>query len=342
MVRRAETAIGDNPEFFTIKEREYRNQVKKQWVTIEALKKGHALSKGDLVMKRTAPSLVETVEWEKFLGRPLLRDCPNEEPLTRSDVPQVVWALVVARMKSARLPGKAMINIAGMPALQHLFERLKQARCIDRIVLCTTKEPEDDILVELAINSGVSWYRGPTDDVLGRMLGAIEGHSVDLILRITGDDILVDPDYVDRAVQYHLQVNAEYSDLKTLPSGTEVEVFDADLLHAIWKAAHDCEGTEYLTNYITRHRDQFRTAKVPVDENHARPWRLTLDTREDCEVIEAFLQTMRRQGKLLSYRLDDIVEFFHSHQELLSINAKVRQPQPQPSICTDLDWKKLI
>jgi spore coat polysaccharide biosynthesis protein SpsF (cytidylyltransferase family) len=151
----------------------------------------------------------------------------------------------------------------------------------------------------------------------------------------------VDPDYADRAVQYHLQVNAEYSDLKALPGGTEVEVFDADLLHAIWNAAHDCGGTEYLTDYITSHGDQFRTAKVPVDENHARPWCLTLDTPEDCEVIQAFLQAMRRRGKLLSYRLDDIVEFFHSHQKLLSINEKVRQPQTPPSICTDLDWKKL-
>jgi N,N'-diacetyllegionaminate synthase len=342
MTRRAEAAIGDTPELLMSREKEYRCQVKKQWVTTRQLKQGHTLSLADLVMKRTALSLAEPVELEKFLGRSLLRECSKEEPLKRSDVTQVVWALVVARMRSTRLPGKAMINIAGMPALQHLFERLKQARYIDRIVLCTTKEPEDDVLVELAANSGLSCFRGPTDDVLGRMLGALEGHSVDLVLRITGDDILVDPDYADRAVQYHLQVNAEYTDLKALPSGTEVEVFDAELLHAIWNAAKNREGTEYLTDYITSHKDQFRTTKAPVDENHARPWRLTLDTPEDCKVIEAFLLAMRHQGKLLSYRLDDIVEFFGAHQELLLINAKKGQPQAQPSICTDLDWKKLI
>lgn len=341
-VRRAEQAIGDSPEEFVGSEREYRRQVKRHWVTARPLNAGHVLAPQDLVMKRVADHAAQTVELDKLVGRALLQDCPDQHPLTQADVPQTVWALVVARMRSTRLPGKALVDVGGMPALQHLFERLKQTRSVNRIVLCTTKEPEDDALVKLAIHSGVEWYRGPTEDVLGRMLGALEGHAVDVVLRVTGDDILVDPDYVGRAVRHHLQVNAEYSDLKRLPSGTEVEVFDVALLRDIWKAAKDSAGTEYLTTYIVQHRDQFRTTSVPVDERHARPWRLTLDTPEDYQVIRAFLEAMRARGKALTYRLADIVDFFSEHPELLTLNSQVRQRQAPPEVCTDLDWRRLL
>lgn len=341
-VRRAERAIGDSPEEFADSEREYRRQVKKHWVTARPLNAGHVLAPQDLVMKRVVDQAAETVELDKLVGRPLLQDCPDEEhPLMRADVPQTVWALVVARMRSTRLPGKALVDVGGMPALQHLFERLKQARSGNRIVLCTTEEPEDDALVNLAIHSGVHWYRGPTEDVLGRMLSALEGQAVDVVLRVTGDDILVDPDYVDRAVRHHLQVNAEYSDLKALPSGTEVEVFDVALLRDIWVAAKDSGGTEYLTTYIVNHRDQFRTTSVPVDEHHAHHWRLTLDMPEDYQVIRALLEAMRAQGKALTYRLDDIVDFFAEHPEVLTLNSQVWQRQAPPKVCTDLDWSRL-
>ncbi len=261
--------------------------------------------------------------------------------MTRADVSREVWAMVLARTRSTRLPGKATLEIGGMPTLQHLCERLKQAHSLDRIVLCTTEEPEDDSLVQLAKNSGVHWFRGPTEDVLGRMLGALEGEEVDLAVRVTGDDILVDPDYLDRAVNHHLRVNAEYSDLKALPSGTEVEVFDVALLRDLWLLARDSSGTEYLTNYVANHRDQFRTTSVPVDGRHSHRWRLTLDTPEDYEVIRKVLEAMQAQGKAHTYRLDDIVEFFAEHPEILALNSQVSQSQIAPELCTELDWRRL-
>ena len=110
----------------------------------------------------------------------------------------------------------------------------------------------------------------------------------------------------------------------------------------MWTAAHDSSGTEYLTTYITDHRDQFRTASVPVDERHARRWRLTLDTPEDYRVISALLDGMRARGKALTYRLDDIVEFFEANPHLLEINAQVRQRATPITVHTDLNWKRLV
>jgi N,N'-diacetyllegionaminate synthase len=341
-IRRCEVAIGAREDVFSASEREYRRTVKKHWVAARPLKTGEVLGAESVVMKRVHEATSETVELDKLVGRPLVRDLADEQICTRGDVKQVVWAVVVARMRSSRLPGKALIDMAGMPALAHLFERLKQAKTVNRIVLCTTTEHEDDPLAKLAAASGIACHRGPIEDVLGRMIGAMEGHRVDVALRVTGDDILVDPDYVDRAVRHHLSSNAEYSDLKALPSGTEVEVFDADLLRLIHKAAADPQGTEYLTNYVTANADQIRRGSVPVPTNHARSWRLTLDTPEDYQVISGLLQAMKREGKALTYRLDDIVAYFTNNPEAAAANAGVRQRQTPPKVRTELDWGRLL
>ncbi|RJX35542.1 MAG: hypothetical protein C4531_01595 [Desulfurivibrio sp.] len=341
-VRRCEAAIKSHPEQFAPSEKTYRSQVKKHWVTRSALSAGHVLGRDDLIMKRVANLDSHAADINKLLGRPLLHDCPEEHALSRAEVPATVWALVVARMRSSRLPGKALLDAAGLPALLHLFERLKQIKSLDRIVFCTTEEEADDPLVQLAAGAGIPFHRGPTDDVLSRMLGAITNQPVDLILRVTGDDILVDPDYAQTAIEYHLSMNAEYSDLKNLPSGTEVEIFDATLLKNIHYLAQDTGGTEYLTFYITHQKDQFATTIVPVAERHKRDWRLTLDTVEDYEVIKTFLAAMRAEGKALNYCLDDIVDFFSARPEVLEKNAMVRQRQAPIEVTTAINWSKFL
>ncbi len=292
-------------------------------------------------MKRVPDVTGDAVALEMLTGRALLRDVPIEHRLTRTDVACRVWALPVARSASSRLPGKALLDVAGMPALGHMFERLKRIEMIDRIVFCTTDLDEDDVLADLAQQYFIPCHRGPVDDVLARMLGAMTDGDADVVLRVTGDDILIDRDYVARAVAHHLQTNAEYTDLKALPSGTEVEVFDADMLRDIGKMRSDGDGTEYLTNYVTENSDQFRIAQAPVDPRHARDWRLTLDTSEDYAVICKLLEAMRAGGKALEYDMDDIVAFFEAHPEILEINAGVRQRQKPICVETRLDWDRL-
>ncbi len=341
-VRLAEKALGREPESFSQGERHYRETVKKCWVAARNLPENAILAPSDLIMKRVADPKSGPVELEKLAGRRLTRNISADQILTRAALENEVWAMVVARGDSARLPGKALLDVAGMPALQHLLHRLQQAERIHKIVLCTTLNPEDDPLARLAASLKIAVYRGPVEDVLGRMLGAVQGQEVDVMLRVTGDDILIDPEYADAAVAHHLSVNAQYTDAKAIPSGTEVEVFDARLMKDIHRMARNNQGTEYLTKYVTDHHDQFRLASMPVADKHRRNWRLTLDTPEDYQVIKTFLAAMRDQGKALSYRMNDVIAYFEHHPEVLEINARVRQRQAPPQVDTGLDWRWLI
>lgn len=341
-LRRAEASLGERPDVFTESEWNYRRVMKKFWVAARALPKGHVLADGDLVLRRVADGPRDTVELDKLAGRPLLRDVDAEHPLIRADVKQTVWATVVARSASTRMPSKATADVAGMATVSHLLERLKQATTLDRIILCTTREPEDDAIAEIAAAAETPCHRGPVEDVLQRMLGSMEGCTVDVVVRITGDDILVDPDYLDRAVNHHLTVNAEYSELHELPSGTEVEVFDFAVLADIHHGAVDPEGTEYLTWYVTRNGDQFRRSSVPIDEAHRRDWRLTIDTPEDHEVIRRLLEAMKEQGKALTYRLDDIVAFFEDNPDILKLNSAKNKRSRTAEVDTRIRWSDFV
>jgi len=341
-IRLAESACGESGIVFAPSERKYREVMKKHWVTVSALADGHVLTEADLAMKQVAHQNSASVEYEKLINRPLVHNVPEEHPLTRQDLSVQTTALIVARSKSQRLPGKATLDVAGVPALEHLFRRIKQAKKVDSVIFCTTNEPEDDELVALAEKNGLSSYRGPVENVLERMLGALQGKECDLVLRITGDDILVDPEYADRAIEWHLNTNSEYSDLKDLPSGTEVEIFDRELLERILWLAHDSEGTEYLTSYVTHQSDQFRVSKVPVDPNHRKPWRLTIDTPEDYEVVCKLLESMRDQGRQFDYRMDDIVNFFEGNAAVLERNNQTRMKNLPEHVRTGFDWGRLL
>ncbi len=346
MIREAESGLGTGSGGFSPSEIHYRDMVKKHFVAAADLRKGHVLCEQDLVMKRVPGVKGSAVEMDKLVGRALLRDISVESRLSRADVRNRIWALPVARSASARLPGKALIDVAGMPALGHLFQRLKRIGVIDRVIFCTTHLAEDDALEALAKDHGIHTFRGPIKNVLARMVGALDlsppGEGADVVLRVTGDDILIDKDYVERAISHHLKTNAEYTDLKELPSGTEVEIFDADLLRDLSILCSDGEGTEYLTYYVLNNSDQFRISKAPVDERHARNWRLTLDTPEDYEVVKRLLEGLKTNGRSIDYNLDDIVTFFETNPEVLELNAKVHQCQAPIKVDTRLEWRKLI
>ena len=147
----------------------------------------------------------------------------------------------------------------------------------------------------------------------------------DIVLRVTGDDIMCDPHYIGETIASHRAALSDYTDAKALPSGTEVEVFDADTLKFILKNSVDSEGTEYLTNYITDNPMIFETNSLVVDESHRIKARLTVDTAEDYELVSGFIQSMAESGKELSYNLDDIRDYFEFNPELIRVNQNIVQ-----------------
>ena len=111
-----------------------------------------------------------------------------------------IVAIVQARMSSTRFPKKVMQPICGKPMIGLLLERLSKSNKIEQIILATTDDNSCDSLAYYVNKLGYEVYRGNEDDVLDRYYQAAKKVQADLVVRVTGDCPLIDPEQVDEVI----------------------------------------------------------------------------------------------------------------------------------------------
>ena len=319
LLREAGKSRGGTYEF-TEGELRYLEEVKKLMVASRDLPAGTVVEPSMLTFKR-APSNVHQLKYADVVGRTLRVPRKADELLSLDQFGLRTVALIAVRMHSTRLPRKALLPLAGRPAIEHLIERVKLAKAPAAVVLCTSTHPDDAVLVEVAERMGIKWFRGSEDDVMRRFLDAASREEADVVVRITGDDILIDPVFLDKAATYHLEKNADYTACPGLPKGMETEVMSVSALKTAHELAEDPSFSEYMTNYLRR-PDVFRVSDMPVNERYRRAFRLTLDTDEDYQLLRTIFDRLFTPDKIIS--TEEIIEFLDAHPELLAINAVVR------------------
>lgn len=228
-------------------------------------------------------------------------------------------------MGSTRLPGKALLDIGGMSMLARVVDRARRARTIDRVIVATTTKPQDDPLAAHARELSVDVYRGDEDDVLDRYYQAAAHHALDIVVRITSDCPLLDPDLTDDVVRPLLGPGsgADYSANtlhRTYPRGLDVEAVPFVTLARVWREATSFHERAHVFPYIYEHPDRFSVVGTAdtVDRSHMR-W--TVDTADDL----AFVRAVCRALGTLEFTWRDVLAVLEAQPELLRINALVSQ-----------------
>ena len=151
----------------------------------------------------------------------------------------MILALIQARMNSTRLPGKVMMPLLGKPVIWRIYERLQFSKKIDKICICTSTSSNDNIIANFADENNLLCYRGSEKDLISRHLGAAKKFSANLLVRITSDDPLVDPQIIDELLElYESNNNVDFlSNAKdhSFPVGLEVEIFPITTLEKFQK-----------------------------------------------------------------------------------------------------------
>jgi len=200
-------------------------------------------------------------------------------------------AIIQARMGSTRFPSKVMRPILGVPMIERLLNRLSQSKLIDRIVLATSQDPKNKLLVEHVDGLGYDTYQGSEDDVLDRYYQVAQQFEASTVVRVTGDCPLIDPEIVDRAISEFRVTQVDYLsnvDPPTYPDGLDVEVFRFSALAQAWKMAKEPREREHVTPYI-RESKLFTCHSINCTEDHANK-RWTVDELADFTVIERVFQ----------------------------------------------------
>lgn len=232
-------------------------------------------------------------------------------------------------MTSTRLPGKVLLPACGRPFLEILVERLSRAARLDGVVLATTTNAMDDPVAALGRRLGVGVFRGSEEDVLSRVLGAATEAGADLVVEITGDCPLIDPEIVSQVVDLYLLNDCDYAsnvDPAAFPDGMDTQVFSRELLALADREGLTPEDREHVSWFIRRHPERFRKLHLPAPPSQHWPeLGLTLDEVADYTLLKTVTETLYPEDPAFS--LGDILRLLRSRPELLEINRSVRRKQ---------------
>ena len=205
-------------------------------------------------------------------------------------------ALVViqVRFSSARLAGKALLPLNGMPMLAYLIRRLKKTLPSSYlIVVATTNKKEDDLVVKCAEVEKVKIVRGEEDNVLARYIKCIETFPSNVVIRVTGDNPLTDPWLITETVKRFKESEYDYvRSIRGFPSGVGVDGFSDRLLRISYDKSTSSYEREHIDAYVLKHRNRFKIAEItPPPELNYPDVRLTVDTDEDYKKVKEIVES---------------------------------------------------
>ena len=197
-----------------------------------------------------------------------------------------IVAIVQARMGSTRLPEKVMKIINGATVIELLLARLSKSELIDLVVVATSEDKQNRRLVDHVRQLGFNCEQGSENDVLERFHKTAEKYDADIVVRITGDCPLLDPQLVDDVIKGYLSADVDYfSNVlpATYPDGLDVEVFSKAALDKACLETADSFDREHVTPYI-RNSGKFSISGITYKEDLSN-LRWTLDEPEDFKLI---------------------------------------------------------
>ena len=234
-----------------------------------------------------------------------------------------IVAIVQARMGSTRLPGKVMKSINGSSVIELLLLRLSKSKLIDLIVVATSKNQENKVLVEHVEKLGFKCETGSENDVLDRFSMVAEKYNADTVVRITGDCPLLDANLIDEVIKGYFSSNVDYfSNVEppTYPDGLDVEVFSKSALIKAHSEAKEMYDREHVTPYI-RNSDKFISSGISFKQDLSN-LRLTLDEPEDFDLISLIFNHFSPN---LYFSWLDILDYQASNPNLFEVNANIKR-----------------
>ena len=236
---------------------------------------------------------------------------------------QKVIALLQARTDSSRLPNKVLKTILDKPMIIHQLNRTLKSTLINKLILVTSDEKNDDNLVNIVKKNNFNVFRGSKNNVLKRFYDSVvefELNDYDIIVRLTGDCPLHDSSIIDESIKVFIDNNYDYlsnSVEPIYPDGYDVEVFNFKSLKLAYENAKLNSELEHVTPYIRNNKELI--IKDLNKKEVYNTWRLTVDEENDFKLITKIYEHFNSTY----FSFEDTIKFLEKNQELLKINNKI-------------------
>jgi spore coat polysaccharide biosynthesis protein SpsF (cytidylyltransferase family) len=222
------------------------------------------------------------------------------------------------RTGSTRFPNKVLKkSILGKTLIDHHIDRIRKSKYSNNIIIATTTNQCDDIIVRKFKSTDINIYRGSEENVLERFYGAAKQASANTIVRLTSDCPLIDPELMDKVITKHLDTFSDYtsnSHNETFPDGQDVEVMSYHALEYAYRNAKKIYQQEHVTPYIKENPNIFKITHFDSEVNY-RDVRMTVDTMSDLDVINVLLKNVGESSSWVDYKN------YYINQNLQNLNG---------------------
>jgi len=229
-----------------------------------------------------------------------------------------------ARVASSRLPGKIFFNLCEKSILMHIIERIEKIKKIyDYLVVLVPENELKEFQSHLKNYPEVIIFPGDPKNVLKRFHDANKKIKADVIVRLCGDNPLVDIEHLKKGILLHMKNNADYTYYDKLALGTGVEILNKEALNLCIKKSTEAYHFEHVTPYIKENPDLFHIQVLNAKGVYNHPEiRLTVDEEDDFRLIEIIYKKLYK-GKPVTIK--NVMKFLFQNPKYLEINNHVKQ-----------------
>jgi len=234
-----------------------------------------------------------------------------------------IYAIIVARQGSTRLPNKALIELEGKPLIGHIVDRARASKYISGVVIATSTNIEDSSIERYGNFINVPVFRGSPEDVLDRIYNASINIDASAFIEIGGDCPFVCPELIDKGIETYFEndhadmvSNALVSPF-TYPVGYDFILITKKALEIAHQSAILSSERFQPFQYIIKHPKLFKVCSF-FSEKNFNHWRWTLDYPEDLQFVKTAYANLYKINPFFGFK--EIYELIKKDNSITSIN----------------------
>jgi len=243
-------------------------------------------------------------------------------------------AIIQARMSSSRLPKKVLRKINEKPMLEYVIKQTLASKYIKNVIIATTLEKEDMEIVEYCKKNNLKYFRGSKNDLLDRYYKCAKKFKCNMIIRITSDCPMIDPEIIDKVIKKFLDNSRDYvsnniekikgvweNSTCNFPQGMTVEVSSLKVLEKAWKEAKKPSEREHVFPYIQFNPQLFNVSNLKMRKDFSNI-RCTVDKMNDLRFIRSLYSKLENKDDVV--KIKNIIQIIDKYPELVKINNKTK------------------
>lgn len=220
-----------------------------------------------------------------------------------------ITLVICARCSSKRFPNKVLKKINGIPLILQVYERVKNSKYVDNIIVATSNKNSDDKLNKLCLKHNINCYRGSLNNVFSRFINIIKIYKTDIVIRISADSPFIDSKLIDQSIKMFLSKKVDIVTnifKRSYPKGQSIEVFDKKIFTKTKNLNLTSFDKEHVSPYFYKNKNKYKILNFEL-KNNLSSYNLTIDFKEDLFLFNKILKKIQKKNIYYSYK--DILKF---------------------------------